>query len=140
MRRGTFLLFILFYLSACSRENTTENIDAYLQGKWQANNARFQAFGEGSGSRETHEYDKATIAFMTGNQISIEFTDKTKQNGSYKIQTNDRSYYNLHLELWNKDSTELRKEIWYITGGNGKKWRAEVETKEGWVNFQGVRQ
>jgi hypothetical protein len=36
--------------------------------------------------------------------------------------------------------TELRKEIWYITGGNGKKWRAEIETKEGWVNFQGVRQ
>jgi len=140
MRNLGFFLFILLYLSACSRETTAENIDSYLQGKWQANNARFQAFGEGSASRETHDYDKANISFIAENKISIRLADSTEQNGSYKIQANDRSYYNLHLELWNTDSTQLRKEIWYITGGNGKKWRAELETKEGWVNFQGVRQ
>ncbi len=140
MRYFGTLLLILCVFSSCGREKITDNIDSYLQGKWQVNNARFQAFGDGRGSREIHEYDQAGISFMSGNQISIQLADNSKQNGSYKIQTNDRSYYNLHLDIWNKDSTELRKEIWYITGGNGKKWRAEIETKEGWVNFQGVRQ
>jgi hypothetical protein len=67
MRYFGTLLLILCVFSSCGREKITDNIDSYLQGKWQVNNARFQAFGDGRGSREIHEYDQAGISFMSGN-------------------------------------------------------------------------
>ncbi len=139
MRYCGIALLIFSILSSCSRETTTDKVDAYLQGTWVAKEAKFQAFGESMSSRKTHIFNEASISFLKNNQFSLQLKDSLPQNGTYKIQANDRSYYNLHLEIWNTDSSILRKELWYITGGQGKKWRAEMETNEGWVNFQGVR-
>jgi hypothetical protein len=139
MRYCGFALIVFSFLCSCSREKTTNKVDEYLQGTWVAKEAKFQAFGESLSSRETHIINDARISFLSNNQFSLQLKDSLPQNGTYKIQATDRSYYNLHLEIWNADSSELRKELWYISGGQGKKWRAEIETNEGWVNFQGVR-